>query len=120
MSVREKRIMVAYKNPKTRVAVRFLAYLLRFSDIFERRFQSGEVLVHELFPAMKAMLTEIAVQFMKSDSLRGKEIWNVAFESGTEQLPINEIVIGSDSQTLLAVQKEVDRQCFLIGVNSNT
>jgi hypothetical protein len=119
LSPREKGIMATYTYPTTRVAIRFLVYLLRFSQSFETRFQSAEVLIHDLFPSMVALLTEIAVQFMKTEAIHDiSNIWLLDFENVVNQVPLTDVLIGSDAKALLLPLKESLRQTFFLKVCS--
>lgn len=89
------------KDSSTKAELTFLIYALKITDVFERRLQSGTLLISVLFDCMMDLLRSILLQFIQPDVIKSAvdsgKLWDLDLQR-KDQVEDNQLGIGEDTR----------------------
>ncbi len=116
VSDRRKRLLTDFNDPKTRISLKFVIFLMSFSRQFELCFQkSNDILIHSLRRQMQDLLLQLSVQFVRPDILGTTAVHRIDFNNHKNFLPLeNGFNVGVEMTLIKKTLPDAARHSFLL------
>ena len=115
-SNRFKRISAALENPLLLPTLQFLKFVMGKLDLFEKKFQTDEIMIHSLFVELRRLLLTIMGLCVRETVINKREPWKTDFKSDVNKLSAKDLIIGDDARKVVETLSERNQIIFFTDV----
>ena len=105
-SNRFKRISAALENPLLLPTLQFLKFVMGKLDLFEKKFQTDEIMIHSLFVELRRLLLTIMGLCVRETVINKREPWKTDFKSDVNKLSAKDLIFADDARKVVETLSE--------------